>query len=216
QCLMRLPGYKRRLFVISAFLGLGFAGLSARLYVLQVQDHEKYRAAAERKQVFLREPKRGDILDIHGNPLATSVPVKKLYANPRFLGAYYAEAARVVAPLLGMNEADLARALRPTVTRTNEIGLPVTNAFVNLRKKVSLEKWQEVSDAIFNLSFRLEGTNSSRGQRRFFRAMRQRGIYAEDDQQRVYPADELAAHVLGFVQDQELEFNEMHLTEITG
>src|SRR5437867_12077517 len=124
---MRLPGYKRRLFIISGFLGVAFAGLSARLYVLQVQDHEKYRAAAERKQVFLREPRRGDILDIHGNPLATSVPVKKIYANPRFLGAYYDDVARAVAPLLGMNDSELVRALRPTVTRTNEIGLPITN-----------------------------------------------------------------------------------------
>jgi len=78
---MKGYGHKRRLIMIAGLLGVAFAGLSARLVVLQVCDHERYRAAAERKQVFLREPRRGEILDANGNPLAISVPVKKIFAN---------------------------------------------------------------------------------------------------------------------------------------
>lgn len=213
---MRLPGYKRRLVVLTGVLGLAFAGLCARLVVLQVHDHEKYRAVAERKKVYLREPRRGDIVDINGNPLATSVPVKKLFANPRFLGPYYLDAARALAPVLEMAEADLARKLQPVVLRTNEFGMRLTNAWVNLKKKVSLDKWHQVTQTLAQMTFGVDERTLSPAQKRHFQAVRQKGIYAEDDQQRVYPGCQLAAHVLGFVSDEDLEFNDMSVTEISG
>src|SRR5688572_12485446 len=213
---MRLPGHKRRLVVLTCCLGLAFAGLGARLVMLQVHDHDKYRAVAERKKVYLREPRRGDIVDINGNPLATSVPVKKIFANPRFLGPHYAEVARTLAPLLGMNEADIARKLQPVVLRTNEYGMPLTNAWVNLKKKVNLDTWQQVTQALARMDFGMDEKALSPSQKRHLQALRQRGIYAEDDQQRVYPGGQLAAHVLGFVLDEDLEFNDTSLTEIAG
>src|SRR5262245_34401280 len=113
-------GHKRRLIILTGLLGVAFAGWSARLVVLQVCDHATYRAVAGRKQIFLREPRRGEILDAHGNPLAISVPVKKVFANPKFIGPHHAEIARALAPLLDMNESELARKLQPTILRTNE------------------------------------------------------------------------------------------------
>ena len=216
QKIMRLPGHKRRLIVLTCSLGVAFAGLCARLVVLQVRDHDKYRAVAERKKVYLREPRRGDILDVNGNPLATSVPVKKIFANPRFLGAYYSDFARALAPVLDVNEAELAAKLRPVVLRTNEFGVRLTNAWVNLKKKVTLEKWQQVTQAISQLDFGVDEAALSPSQRRHFAAVRQKGVYAEDDQQRVYPAGKLAAHALGFVLDEDEEFNDTSLTEIVG
>ena len=213
---MKGHGHKRRLVIIAALLGVAFAGLSARLVVLQVCDHNKYRAVAERKQVFLREPRRGEILDANGNPLAISVPVKKVFANPKFLGSHYPEIARTLAPLLGMNEGELARKLQPAILRTNEFGMPVTNSYVNLRKKVTLEQWQQITQAMQGLTFAAEAAPLTRTQKRFYRALRQKGIYAEDDQLRTYPGGRLASHVLGFVQDDELEFNDTHLIEMSG
>jgi cell division protein FtsI/penicillin-binding protein 2 len=213
---MKGHGHKRRLIMIAGLLGVAFAGLSARLVLLQVCDHGKYRAVAERKQVFLREPRRGEILDANGNPLAISVPVKKLFANPKFIGAHYPEVARVLAPFLGMNEGELARKLQPTVLRTNEFGMPVTNSYVNLKKKVSLEQWQQITQAMHGLTFAPEAEQLSKNQRRFYRTLRQKAIYAEDDQLRTYPGGRLASHVLGFVQDDELEFNDTHLIEMAG
>jgi cell division protein FtsI (penicillin-binding protein 3) len=213
---MKGYGHKRRLIMIAGLLGVAFAGLSARLVLLQVCDHAKYRAVAERKQVFLREPRRGEILDANGNPLAISVPVKKIFANPKFLGSYYPEVARVLAPFLGMNEAELARKLQPTILRTNEFGIPVTNSYVNLRKKVTLEQWQQITQVMQGLTFTAEAGQLTKTQKRFYRALRQKGIYAEDDQLRTYPAGRLGSHVLGFVQDDELEFNDMHLIEMSG
>lgn len=213
---MKGYGHKRRLVALAALLGVAFAGLSARLVVLQVCDHQKYRAVAERKQVFLREPRRGEILDANGNPLAISVPVKKVFANPKFIGCHYPEVARALAPLLDMNETELARKLQPTILRTNEFGMPVTNSYVNLKQKVTLERWQEITQAMHGLVFAAETGPLSKSQKRFYRALRQKGIYAEDDQRRAYPGGRLASHVLGFVQDDELEFNDTHLIEMTG
>jgi cell division protein FtsI/penicillin-binding protein 2 len=213
---MKGYGHKRRLIIIAGLLGVAFAGLGGRLVVLQVCDHAKYRAVAERKQVFLREPRRGEILDANGNPLAISVPVKKIFANPKFIGAYYPEVARTLAPVLAMNEAELAGKLRPTILRTNEFGIPVTNSYVNLKKKVTLEHWQQITQAMHGLTFASEAGQLTKGQKRFYRTLRQKGIYAEDDQLRTYPGGRLASHVLGFVQDDELEFNDTHLIEMAG
>ena len=94
----------------------------------------------------LRIPERTlYLLDANGNPLAISVPVKKVFANPKFIGGQYGEVAHGLAPLLGMNEPELARKLQPTVLRTNEFGMPVTNSYVNLKKKVTIEQWQQIT-----------------------------------------------------------------------
>src|SRR5688572_5319188 len=84
-------GHLRRLFGLALLMGLVFAGLAGRLVVVQVYSHEKYRRIAEvnTQRIFLREPRRGDILDGHGHPLATSVPVRKVYADPSLIGAHY-------------------------------------------------------------------------------------------------------------------------------
>ena len=213
---MKGYGHKRRLIMIAGLLGVAFAGLSARLVLLQVCDHDRYRAAAERKQVFLREPRRGEILDANGNPLAISVPVKKIFANPKFIGSQYPEVARALAPLIGMNEGELARKLQPTVLRTNEFGMPITNSYVNLKKKVTLEQWQQITQVMNGLTFAAETESLTKSQKRHYRTLRQKGIYAEDDQLRTYPGGRLASHVLGYVQDDELDFNEGHLIEMTG
>src|SRR4051794_26702636 len=92
----------RRLFGLATMLCLVLAGLGARLVELQVVRHDKFKRIADlnTQSFHMREPRRGDILDVNGNPLATCEPVKKVFANPRFLGDRYPEVARVLAPLL--------------------------------------------------------------------------------------------------------------------
>src|SRR5262245_36049751 len=208
----------RRLFALSLLLGLVLAGLGARLVVLQVWHHEKYRRIAEfnTQRFFLREPRRGDILDANGNPLATSVPVKKVFANPVLLGPHYAEVARMLAPLLSYEEAELIRVLRPVILRTNEHGVPVTNGWANLKRKVNVQQWQQITQAMAGLTLHVDETSLPRVQRNFDRALRRHAIYAEDDQQRIYPSKNLAAHVVGFAQEKETEFNNISLTELEG
>jgi cell division protein FtsI/penicillin-binding protein 2 len=212
------PSHLRRLFLFALVFGICFFGLGARLIHLQILQHQKYRgiAALNTERVLLKEPRRGEILDIHGNPLATSVPVKKVFANPRFLGVHYPDVARAVAPLLGYSEMDLAALLRPTVVRTNVQGIAVTNGWVNLKRKVSLEQWQQITQAMAQLNLNVDESRLSPVQKNFYRALHHKSIYAEDDQQRVYPSGNLASHVLGFVQERETEFNNISTTELIG
>src|SRR5437899_5695705 len=120
-------GHLRRLCALSIVLGLAFIGLGARLVVLQVRQHEKYRkiAAVLTQRYFLHQPRRSDILDANGNPLATSIPVKEVLVDPTCLGPHYAEVAHVLAPLVFWHEWQLAQRLRPV--RSNAHGVMVSN-----------------------------------------------------------------------------------------
>ena len=87
---------------------------------------------------YWRVPQRGDILDAHGNLLATSVPVITLCADPSLIGSQQAVVARALAPLLQMSEAELYPKLFVRVSK-NEKGETVTNNlhYVRLQKNVT-------------------------------------------------------------------------------
>ena len=52
--------------------------------------------------------------------------------------------------------------------------------------------------------------------RTFYRVLRQKAIFAEDDQERVYPNQTLAAHVLGYVGTEARELDGRSITETVG
>ena len=99
----------RRLLALTLLVGAAFVGLGARLVWLQVFRHEELAQLAQDKtqHEYWRVPQRGDILDAHGNLLATSVPVITLCADPSLIGSQQAVVARALAPLLQMSEAEL-------------------------------------------------------------------------------------------------------------
>jgi cell division protein FtsI/penicillin-binding protein 2 len=209
-------GHLRRLLALTIFMGLVFAALAARLVDLQVWQHDRYRAIAEKltKRVYFREPRRGDILDVHGNPLATSLPVKRVCADPSLMGRHHAEVARALAPVLQYEPGELGRLLFPW--RTNSDGTITQRKFVDLRRKVSVEQWQQVTQTMAQLTFDVDDRKLPKAERRLYRALRQNSVFSEDDQLRVYPSGQLAAHVLGFVQEVDREFNESSVSELKG
>ncbi len=192
--------------LFTVLLGLGFLGLAGVLVHIHVRCHEHYKEVADQHtlRMFLREPRRGEILDVQGHPLATSFPVKRLFADPSLLGPYYAEVARAVAPLVDYQEGELIQKLRPTL-RTNANGRLVTNSFVNLRRKLDADQWQQVTQTLASLRFPIESARLKRSQRDFFTNLRQQSFYGVDDYRREYPSGKLAAHVLGCTQEKESE-----------
>ncbi len=202
------PTHLRRLLVLVVLFCLGFVGLGGRLVYLQVVSHERYRdiVGDNTQRVYLKQPQRGDILDARENKLASSIPVKRVFADPSVIHPYQAEVARAVAPLLSMSEAELAKELRLSI-RTNAAGRVVTNRFVNLKRKLTLDDWSAVTNALGQLTFEFDRAGLTRTEIRrreiFFGALRRKGIFAEDDYMRVYPSGHLASHVLGYVQEVE-------------
>ena len=207
------------MLLLLGLLGLAFAGLGYRLVDLQLFRHDELAALAQQNTQlqYFREPRRGSILDAHGNLLATSIFVKTICADPVLIGNQQAAVAHVLAPLLHVSEADLYQRLLPRV-RQNEKGEMVTNRYVVLRHKVRDETWQEIQSAMSRLSFGPDEAGLSRDQRAFYRNLRAQAIFASpvDDQLRVYPNGSLAAHVLGFVNTDELSVDGQSVLETSG
>ena len=191
----------RRALLLLAFLGLAFAGLSYRLVDLQVLRHDELSVKAEQntQREFWQAPRRGDILDVNGNILATSVPVKTICADPSLIGTFQPLVAHAIAPLLQLNENDLAQKLTPRLAR-NAKGEIVTNNlhYVRLAKNISDDTWRQVVTAMTNLSFGVDEKKLPRSQKEFVRNLRQHAIFSEPDQMRVYPNGSLASQVVGF------------------
>ena len=80
---------KSRLVIFLAAMGLWAAAISARLYEVQVLDHEHYRERASRQQSSVVElaPPRGTIFDAKGRKLAVSVVVDSAFVRPRMVTA---------------------------------------------------------------------------------------------------------------------------------
>jgi cell division protein FtsI/penicillin-binding protein 2 len=207
----------RKLYVLAIGLLAAFSSLAYRLVDLQVLRHERLQglAAANTVRTIARDPMRGQILDIRGNPLATSVAAKMICADPSLLGGKAAVVARALAPLLQTNEDYLLERLAPRVVVTE--GKTNCSRYVVLQHKASLETWEKVKQTMATLPLGVEESKLKSQDRAFCRALREEAIFATEDQMRVYPSQSLAAHVIGYVRGEgeeqtgidgvELEFN---------
>src|ERR1051325_4057923 len=194
--------YQRLLFLV-LLLGAAFAGLGYRLIDLQVLRHDELSELQREKthKEVEMQPRRGDILDVRGNQLATSVFVKTVCADPTLVGNRRAEIARTIAPLLQLSESDVSQRLLPRL-RLNEKGQTVTNQYIVLKRKVSVEQWEKIKATMTDLTFAgLDEKKLNKAEKAFYRDLRAHAIFADpvEDQLRVYPNQDLACHVLGYV-----------------
>ncbi len=189
----------KRLLVLASLLALALVSLTYQLVNLQLLRHEELEATARRNtnRLSVRAPLRGQIRDCRGNPLAISVPAKVVCADPTLFGNYRFEIARIIAPLLQTNEAYVAERLEPKVREVE--GKIVTNAYVVLKRKVPIETWEKIERTMTNLTFAAESGKLRQSEKTFFNNLRRRAVFTEDDEMRVYPNQNLAAHVLGYV-----------------
>lgn len=113
-----------------------------RLYWLQVAKHDHYLARAKENQQMRLETMaaRGAIVDRNGKDLALSVLFDSVFVDQRLLKKEGDEArqkaAQTLAPVLGMNEAELVKQM------TGDSG------FVFLARKLDPEKARAVKEAV--------------------------------------------------------------------
>jgi len=209
----------RRAMGLVGLLCAAYLGLAGWLVDLQVFRHDELSAKAEQNthRELFQNPRRGDILDVNGNILATSVGVKTVCADPSLIASEQPAMARALAPLLQMTESDLIQKLTPRLGK-NEKGEVVTNGlhYVRLARCVPEETWQRVQQAMTNLTFGVEPKPLSRAQRTFFHNLRESAVFAEPDQMRIYPNGPLAAQVVGFPSIVETNVGEHQISEIVG
>ncbi|HLP77676.1 MAG TPA: penicillin-binding protein 2 [Candidatus Paceibacterota bacterium] len=206
-----------RLLLMAVLLGCAFAGLGYRLVDLQVLRHTELKAIAQQntQREFLFEPRRGDILDCKGNLLATSVSAKVVCADPTLIGNRTVEVARTLVPLLAMSEAEVYQKLLPR-TRVTDKGETITNSYVRLKNRVSVETWETIKSNMLSLTFGLDEKKLPKTDQLFYRNLRRKALFTEEYPIRVYPNQNLAAHVLGFATTGEKKIDEHLINEIQG
>src|SRR5262249_3690126 len=102
--------------------------------------------------------------------------------------------------------------------RQNEKGETVTNRYVVLKRKVSVETWQKIQSTMGGLNFGLAEKKLPKQDQAFYRNLRQKGVFVDplDDQLRVYPNQTLAAHVLGYVGSEDPGTNGNRVVQTAG
>lgn len=199
---MKLAATDLKIGLVTGFLVIGFAALGYRLVDLQVVRHHDLQERAEHNthRTISRPPMRGQILDIRGNPLATSIPAKIICADPSLIGDERAIVARAIAPLLQTNEPYLLDRLTPRIRENGK-----TNGYIVLKHKVTLDTWDAIQKAMAKLSFGVDEKKLKPAERRIYSSIRDKALFAEDDEIRVYPNGRLASHVLGYVANDDLQ-----------
>ncbi len=112
----RLPAnrLRTRILLVTGLLALWGALLGGRLFQVQVLEREEMvaRAVRQREQRMTIPPRRGEIFDRKGRPLAMSILRDSLYAVPEdYPEEDIPEASRVLADCLGVSSSRIARAL---------------------------------------------------------------------------------------------------------
>ena len=141
---MNLAWQYRKLYLLAFGLLAAFSSLAYRLVDLQAVRHDELEGLAVTNTVrtIARQPVRGQILDIRGNPLATSLPAKTVCADPTLLGDQREAVARALAPLLQTNEEYLVERLTPRLMVAD--GKTNISKYVVLKHKVSMETWEKI------------------------------------------------------------------------
>lgn len=175
---LRQVAFTRFMIVVAVFV-LWIGGISARLVHLQVSQHEWLAEKAriqrtDKKQA--RQP-RGTIFDRDGRILAMSNEVNTLYANPMEIDDL-PRAAKTVAKVLGVNENQLYRQLKDAKADERK--------YLPLAKNLDSIGADRINGALENPEIKKSGLPKFAG------------LYWRKEQQRIYPQQTLAAHVIGF------------------
>ncbi|MBC7272292.1 MAG: penicillin-binding protein 2 [Streptomyces sp.] len=172
-------------------LGLTVVLLVFTVRLLQVQavDASAYAAKAERNRyvVHTLAAERGQITDRNGIALATSDDAEDITADPTMftreqleIGDGPEQAAELLAPILGQDQAALAEKLRTKNTR-----------YVLLARRQTPAVWKQIKDLKTALAKKAENDDSA--------VNVLAGVFSDPSSKRVYPNGELAAGILGWV-----------------
>ncbi len=164
---------RRTLFLMIVCGILAFAVLAARLYILQIRDHEKYEELAISQQLRQTGTSacRGTIYDCNHNILAMSANVENVYLSPAEIEMYGEDSELIAKGLAEILDLDYSEVLE----KTKNTG----SWYVTVAKKIEPELADEV--------------------RQFKTENNLKGVRLESDTKRYYPYSSLACHVIGFV-----------------
>ncbi|MFI8532149.1 peptidoglycan D,D-transpeptidase FtsI family protein [Streptomyces aquilus] len=184
---IRLGSPRPRLRMVSLGLTLVLIAFAVRLLQVQAVDASTYAAKAEQNRYvgYTLTAERGQITDRGGVALATSVDAYDITADPTLFKRKQLkiddgpeQAAALLAPILGQEQADLTEKLR------------AKGQYVKLAGRQTPQVWKQIKDLKSALAAKAEdgtGVNVLAG------------VFAVATSKRVYPNGDLAAGILGWV-----------------
>ncbi|SFC73402.1 peptidoglycan D,D-transpeptidase FtsI family protein [Streptomyces aidingensis] len=188
---LRLGSPRPRLRMLSLGLTLVMLVFAVRLVHVQVVDAAAYteQASSNRYVTVPLAAQRGDITDRNGTALATTVDAYDIIADPTLFtrditGVDDApeQAAALLAPVLGEDEEELAALLATPDSQ-----------YVLLARQQTPQAWRQITDLRRALA---ERADAGTGHQVLT------GVFREPNPKRVYPGGDLAAGVLGFVNNE--------------
>ena len=168
-----------RFMLIVAFFILWIGGIGVRLVHLQINQHETLRGKAlnQRRDQIKSKQLRGTIYDRNERPLAMSVKVKSLYADPREI-ENVETTAKEVAAVLKVKPNEILKNLKE--------GKENGKRFVWLARKFDENAVDKINEALENRELKKHDLP------------RFAGLYWRGEQKRSYPYQTLAAQIIGF------------------
>jgi cell division protein FtsI (penicillin-binding protein 3) len=166
-----IPLRMARFWLICLFFLAWAITISSRLFWLQIMRHQEYvdRAEKQQQRTFEVAPRRGVLYDRNLHELAMTVQADSVYAVPTEIDDKKT-AARVLAGAVHTDAADAQTSAEQIATR-----LAKNNGFAWIARRVRPEVAAQVKE--LNL----------------------KGVYFQNEFQRFYPDNQIAAQVLGYV-----------------
>jgi cell division protein FtsI (penicillin-binding protein 3) len=190
---LRLGSPRPRLRMVSLALTLVLIAFVVRLLQVQAVDASAYAAKAEQNRYVghVLAAERGGITDRNGVALATSVDAYDLTADPTmFTRAQLKiddgpeQAAALLAPILGIDQDTLLKKLRPKNKESR---------YVLLARRQTPQVWTQIKD--------LKAALTAKGATDKSTVNVLAGVFADPSNKRIYPNKDLAAGILGWVND---------------
>lgn len=195
-----------RLFLLAALILAAFGGIALRLVHLHWWKRDELLAHVDRarKQIVVENARRGDIVDLRGNRLATSRSAIELGVDPHVLRpedeARWPELARLIGrPLVEIEPLMRRRYVGETAARIEFTALrefAPSAAAGGEDDDASAPSAPAVPRAVrwVRLAESLEESTYEQ-----VLALNIRGVYGHRHYRRTYPHGQLAAHIIGFV-----------------
>jgi len=216
-----------RIALLASLVLAMFAGLEGRLVWLHVIDRDELLRSVDeaRRQLIVDNARRGDILDSHGALLATSRSIIVLGVDPQFTRAEDAAKLPQLAALIGVPVPEVERIFstktRPGSSKAEvRVAAPLREAVITLNQtepKAAPEtaadpgaaktddtqldepdvegnrpiRWAKLSDQVTESVY----TQVTK--------LGIRGVYGSRVYRRDYPHNEMAAHIIGYVDREE-------------
>ncbi len=171
-----------RATLVCCAVACAFCVLLGRLFYLHVWDHKELLEHVEsnRKMVNVVKARRGNIVDVRGNLLATTRTAYDLGVDPQSVREEDREKLADLARLLGQPLSEIEDAFDTKVRKGGEH-----------TKEVNLIRWTVLAKGLD------EDTYAAA------KALGIKGVYGNSKYSRAYPSGQLAAHVLGYVNNEE-------------